>query len=127
MSNKSSSKSSSSSTTVNKDQRVVADGGSIGVSGESVTLNVTDGGAVQSALDFGKEVNAVAGSNYDKLLDVATGLFQGAASAVSKAQDQTAAAYQTAVTEKSGSVDNKTIAIVALAAAGVMAMKVANK
>jgi len=127
MSNSSSSKSKSSSSTTNQDKRVVADGGSVGVSGDSVTVNLSDQGAISAALDFGKEANAIAGSSYEKLLDVASGIFEGAATAVSKAQDQTASAYQTAVAEKSGTVDNKTIMVVGLAAAGVMAMKAMKK
>jgi hypothetical protein len=127
MSNSSSSKSKSSSSTVNNDKRVVADGGSLGVSGDSVTVNVSDQQAIQGALQFAEGANAIAGTSYEKLLDVASGIFEGAATAVSKAQDQTASAYQTAVAEKSGTVDNKTIMVVALAAAGVMALKAAKK
>jgi len=122
--NKSSSKSSQATTTQNYDQRIVADGGSLafsGASGNSVVL--TDYESTKSAFDFANVLAQSGEKSFDKLLDTATGLFEGAASAVSRAQDQTAEAYKQAIETRQGTIDNKTITVIAVAGAAAMILK----
>ncbi|XQU67512.1 hypothetical protein OJJOAM_000243 [Cupriavidus sp. H18C1] len=56
---KSSNSSSTSASTQNYDQRMVVDGGSIGINGDGNRISMTDGGAVRDALDFAGTANAL--------------------------------------------------------------------
>lgn len=72
---KSSNSSSTSASTQNYDQRMVVDGGSIGINGDGNRITMTDGGAVRDALDFAGSANALsvalASTATDRALDSA--------------------------------------------------------
>jgi len=72
---RSSNSSSTSASTQNYDQRMVVDGGSIGINGSGNRITMTDGGAVRDALDFAGTANAlslaVASTTTDRALDSA--------------------------------------------------------
>lgn len=121
------SSSQSSSTTNNMDQRVVADGGSVGLSGNSSTFNIsqTDGGITARALDSldknFKLVNDSAGEGISSLLGAMKSMFETsttqATSMAGTVEKNVLDAYRNAASDAKGTIDNKTI--IALAVAGV--------
>lgn len=139
-----SSKSSSSSTTYNTDKRnAVQDG--IGVSGDgsSVAVSITDGGIVSRALDsidlnnanqsqgftqlldasgelLGTITNSQA-SGFDKLVSVAGDLFTQGQNMIGTTQKAVADAYGQAQNDKAGTIDNRTLIVLAVAAAAALA------
>lgn len=147
----SSSSSSTASTTTNLDKRQVVDGSSIGVSSDSSTVNITalDHGAIDKA---GAVVNAalatisandaiqgeslgnvlsLAESNTDAVISglggvigLASELFKGGFDALKTSQDQVNNAYSTAtdLKQSAGSIDNKTLMILGVAAAAAFVM-----
>lgn len=130
-----SSESSNATTTTNTDKRLVVDSG-IGISSDSstVTVNALDAGIVEKALDTVQINDATNNQGFTTLITLADKLFTGAGNLVAGTQagaltlaEQTAqatnAAYQTATAEKSGSLDNKTIVILGVAAAAAMVLK----
>lgn len=142
----SSSKSSASSSTSTQttDKRIVADGAStvesidrsniatgnaINLSARSdgknsstrINITQTDYGAVDAALQFaGKTVDAVAGQGFAALLDLADGLFERTSAAQADAMGAVSAAYAQADADKAGSIDNRTLLILAAVAAVVV-------
>lgn len=116
--------SSASNVTENYDQRVVADGGSVGLSGNSSVFNVLDNGIVSRGLDTVdrnfKLVNDSAGEGYAKLLGLTKSMFE-------KTTDQATAmagtveknvldAYRNAASDATNTIDNKTIIAIVLVA-----------
>lgn len=72
-----SSKSQSASTTSTNDNRVVADGGAIAVSGSSGnTVNVTDGGIIEKALQYLGTADAANTERLNLLITAGAGLIQ---------------------------------------------------
>lgn len=119
-----SSKSSSASTTNNIDKRnAVQDG--IGVSGDGNTVSITDSGLVSRALDSIDRADAINGEGFTQLLGVAGNLLTQTQSTMAKATNDVKDAYSQAVTDKAGALDNKTIAVIAVA--GVAALAFARK
>lgn len=141
-----SSKSSSSSTTNNYDKRnAVQDG--IGLSGDgssvTVTNNITDAGIVSRALDsldlgnannaqgFGKLLDASGellgtitssqASGFDKLIGVAADMWNQGQNLIGTTQKSVADAYSTAQSDKAGAIDNRTLIVLAVAAAAALA------
>lgn len=170
MGGSSKSKSSSATNYSNEDRRVVADGGSLGLSAENLlgtgnlqvqgnknklgftdsstaagngllqgdrnaytdnrvsTINTLDGGAirasadvVQTALATVSKGDATNGEGFTRLLDLAGRLFEGAGQVVSEQQAASQAAFSQAAELRSGTVDNKTIMVVAVAGAAALA------
>ncbi len=160
MSGGSKSKTSSSSSFSNEDRRVVADGGSLGLSAENVlgagmqsgitgsknrvnltdastdnsvtTLNLLDGGAIKESADVVRAAlrtvevgDATNGEGFSRLLDFAGRLFDGAGDVISRSQSMAesaqAGALATASEMKTGSIDNKTIVVIAVAGAAAVA------
>lgn len=130
------SSSSAATTTNNTDKRLVTGEGSVGVSADnsSVIVNMTDGGLVTKGLDVlgagytglleaqSKNFETGAGlvdSGYTKLLDVLDGVFDKGQSLIGQTQKSVADAYSQAQTEAKGTIDNKTMIV--LAVAGVAA------
>lgn len=130
-----SSNSSNQTTTQNTDKRLVVDSG-IGISSDSstVTVNSLDAGIVGQALNTVQLADATNGQGFGQLLSLADKLFVGAGNLVAGTQQAslsmaeatqkaTNTAYQNATAEKSGTLDNKTIMILGVAAAAAMVMK----
>lgn len=117
-----SSSSSSSSTTTNLDKRMVVDQG-IGISSDSstVTVEALDAGIVEKALDTVAAADATAGAGFEKLLTLADGLFKAGGQLVQKTSDTAMAAVgavSTAQNDAKGSIDQKTLVILAVAGVG---------
>lgn len=114
--------------TNNLDLRVVADAGSIGLSGSNSTFNVLDGGVIAKAMDTMKMVNDSAGEGYSKLLDVTKSMFdkntEQASAMAGTVEKNVLDAYRNAASDATGSIDNKTIlAIVVVAGLAFVAWK----
>lgn len=87
----------------------------------SLTQTSTDYGAIDAAMQFaGKTVDAVAGQGFEALLDLAEGLFERASAAQADAMGAVSAAYAQADADKAGSIDNRTLLILAAVAAVVV-------
>lgn len=117
-----SSSSSSSSSTTNVDKRMVVDQG-IGISSDQSTVNVQalDGQIVQKALDTVAAADATAGDGFKQLLSLADGLFKAGGSLVQKTSDTAMSAInavQTSQNDAKGSIDQKTLVIMAAAGLG---------
>lgn len=125
-------KSSSSSTTNNFDHRVVADGGSVGLSGNNSVFNVTDDGITARALDSVdknfKLVSDSAGAGFAALLDTTQSMFakqsEQATAMAGTVEKNVMDAYRNAASDATGTIDNKTI--IALAVAAVVAVVFIN-
>ncbi|MGV0983489.1 MAG: hypothetical protein ACOYB2_02975 [Limnohabitans sp.] len=112
------SSSSSSNTTNNYDKRVVTNDG-FGLSGDNntVTMTTLDGGAIQKAFDFASANNAVLGGGYDALINAGQNL-------IGQTQKAVADAYGQAQADKNGTIDNRTIIVLAaVGAAAVFALR----
>ncbi|WP_395137271.1 hypothetical protein [Schlegelella aquatica] len=125
----------STQTTNNIDRRVAVQDG-IGISGDrnavSVTTNVLDAGAVKGALDFSSTTvdralnsvdtsNATLGQGYGRLLDAAEKLFERGESLIGQTQKSVADAYDKAQLTAKGTIDNRTIVVLAVAGAAALA------
>ncbi len=123
------SSSASTQETNNFDQRnAVQDGiGLSGSSGNAVTLNntnttnITDGGIVTKALDSINLNNATNAQGFESLLGAAESLWQRGEKLIGQTQQSVADAYMTAQTEAKGTLDNRTIAVIAVAGAAALA------
>lgn len=117
-------------------------------SDESVTtINTLDGGAIAQAFGFGNNTvsnalgfatgannramdaielsNATVGAGFSQLLDVADGLFSRSEGLIGQTQKAVADAYGQAQTDAKGTIDNRTITV--LAVAGVAALFLLNR
>lgn len=126
MGGKSNSSTSSATTTNTTDKRQVVDNG-VGVSSDSstVTVNVLDEGIVKAALDTVNMSDATNGEGFSQLLGLADKLFTGAGEVVSKTQDSALsqiASVNSAANDKRGSIDQKTIAVLGVAAAAALVL-----
>lgn len=133
-----SSRSSSSSTqnTYNTDERFAVGANSIGVNADggvnvTSTTNYLDGGAIARAFGFadsavGKTLatidkqNAIHGEGFSALLDAAEGLWERGEKLIGQTQQHVADAYSQAQTDKAGTIDNRTIIVLAVAGAVVV-------
>lgn len=116
-----SSSSSNATTTTNTDKRIAIESG-IGISSDSSTVNVQalDGNIVMKALDTVSAADATAGTGFTQLLGLADKLFTGAGEIITKTQDTTLAqvgALNQAQNDARGSIDQKTMIVLAGAAA----------
>lgn len=121
--------SSSSNATHNYDKRNAVQNG-VGVSGDGNVLNITDGGSVKAALtavtatnarafDSIDRTNALSGEGFEKLLQAADKLWQRGETLIGQTQQHVADAYLSANTDAQGTIDNKTIVVLGVAAAAV--------
>lgn len=115
--------SSSSSSTTNVDKRMAVGDGGIGASAENstVTINSVDGAIVARALDTVDVANATAGHGLDALLNAADKLFSRGQGLIGQTQQAVAQAYDQAAQTKQGTIDNKTIVVLGVAAAVTVA------
>jgi hypothetical protein len=108
----------------------------------SVTNNALDGGAVKSAFDFSNATvnrasdfsnatvnramatvdmnNATNAQGFTQLLDASKGLFDRGEKLIGQTQQSVAEAYTLAQTTKAGTIDNKTIIVLAIAGAATV-------
>ena len=119
--------------TNNVDKRQVVDNG-VGVSSDSstVTVNVLDEGIVKAALDsVNNSINATSaadatnGEGFSRLLGLADKLFTGAGELVGKTQDTALAQIDrvnSAANDKAGSIDQKTVVVLGIAAAAALVL-----
>ena len=95
-------------------------------------INVTDGGlvgrgldsvdkAVSGALDSVNMSNATNSDNFTKLLDTAGDWFNKSQGLIGQTQKSVADAYAQAQTESKGTIDNKTIMVIAVVAVAGLA------
>lgn len=108
---------SASTTTNNADKRNTVGTGGAGVSGDNNITTVTDGGMVSRALDTVDINNAMLGGGLEMLLDNATKMFNTSQGLIGQTQKSVADAYSTAQTDKAGGIDQKTMIVLAVAAA----------
>lgn len=142
-----SSKSSTASTTNNNDKRnAVQDG--IGISGDrnalavNTTTNITDGGIVSRALQSVDLANTTSGAGlsdlldtagdlfgmqsqnqavgFETLLNVAGDIFNQGQGLIGQTQKAVADAYGQAQNDKAGTIDNRTIIVLAVAGAAAL-------
>lgn len=135
-------------TTTNADNRIVADGGSIAIGAGSSNNTILDGGAINAAFEFAGNNNAIAGENYDNLLETTNSALQGFFSLGANATgnyksllDSTNSTMSgllngiastqnfisSTAADASGSIDNKTIAMLGLGAMAVIAVVMMRK
>ncbi len=119
------SSSSTQSTTQNTDKRIAIQDG-IGISSDSSTVNVTslDAGIVTKALDTVNVADAANSQGFTQLLGLADKLFTGAGQTLQTAQSATLAqvgALNQAQNDARGTIDQKTLIIIAVAGAAAYA------
>lgn len=116
-----SSSSSTSTTTYNSDKRLAVGDGGAGISGDNSSITITDGGIVSRALDTVDVANATNGDSFAKLLEASTKLFDRGESLIGQTQKSVADAYAAANDNKAQTIDNRTIIVLAVAAAAAYA------
>jgi hypothetical protein len=120
MGSSSSSESASSQSTTSQDQRVVADGGSVGVSGSTGnTVNITDGGLIEKGLAFLTGAEEANTSRLQLMLDAGGKLVQANNAITAQALE----AKKAADTPASSDASSKTALYIAMLAAGIILMK----
>lgn len=120
----SSSSQSSSTTTTNTDKRLVVDGGSLGISSDSSTVNVQtlDAGIVNKALETVAAADATAGEGFDRLLQLTENLFDAGGKLLENNATTTLAQLEqlnTARNDTQGKIDQKTIVVLVAGAVAV--------
>lgn len=138
------SSSSSAATTNNQDNRVAVQDG-IGLSASNNnTISITDGGIVSRGLDTVDlgiaattealqtttakafdAVNLTSANNADsftRLLETAEGLFSTGENLLTKTQQSLVQAYSQAEADKGGTIDNRTVIVLAVAGAATLAL-----
>lgn len=113
--------------TSNEDNRVaVQDGLGLSASnGNTLNYSITDGGIVKDALNAVNISTAVNGEGFTKLLDVAENMFNRSEGLIGQTQKSVADAYSQAQTDAKGTIDNRTITVIAVA--GMAAFAYANR
>ena len=108
-------------TTSNTDKRIAVGDGGLAVSADksTVSVNVMDGGIVKDALNMVDHSNVINGQSFDNLLAVATDLFDKGQNLIGQTQQAVADAYSKAQTDAKSTIDNRTIIVLGVAAAGV--------
>lgn len=118
--------SSSSQSSANYDNRVAVQDG-IGLSassGNTISVQTVDAEIVGKALDSVNIGNALGAEGFLKLLDVQKEMFNTSQGLIGQTQKAVADAYGQAQNDKAGTIDNRTIIV--LAAAGAAALVAMN-
>ena len=118
------SSSSVATTSTSMDKRIAVESG-IGISSDSstITINALDAPIVNHALDAIIANDATQGASFSQLLGLADKLFTGAGAVIEKTQDTTLKqldTINTAASNKSGAIDQKTMIVLAVAGAAVL-------
>jgi hypothetical protein len=104
----------SSSSSTSQDRKVTA--GAVGVSGDGNAITITDSGIVDRSLDtIDLALDRVVGTGFTQLLNKSEGL-------IGQTQKLVADAYAQADANKNQGIDNRTLIVLGLAAAGVLAV-----
>lgn len=115
--------SSSDNTTNNVDKRLAVDSGA-GITGDNSSIVIqatsTDAGIVSRALDSIDSNNATNAEGFNQLLSAADRLFNRGESLIGTTQKTVADAYAQAQTTKAGTIDNKTLIVLAVAGAATV-------
>lgn len=114
----SSSSSATTTQTTSTDKRMVVDNG-VGVSSDSstVTVNALDLGAIGKAFDFATAAGGTVAGTMDKVLGLADVILKGSIDAVKGTNAVVSQAYETAKNTSTGSIDQKTMIVLAVAGA----------
>lgn len=114
---------STATTTTSIDKRMVVDNG-VGVSSDSSTVHVTatDLGAIGRAFDFATGAGQSVTGTMDKVLGLADVILKGSIDAVKGTNAVVSQAYETAKTTQQGSIDQKTMIVLAVAGAAAYVM-----
>ncbi len=117
-------KSSTSSTTYNQDTRIALESGTAtstasGGKNNVVTINTLDGGIVQKALDTVQLNDALGADGFSKLLTAAEKLLEQGGGIIGQTQAAIADAYSKAESDSTNTIDNRTLIVLAVAAAAV--------
>lgn len=118
------SKSSSKQSSSNYDNRVAVQDG-IGLSyssGNTINVETLDAEIVGKALDSVNVSNALNSDNFTKLLDVQKDMFNTSQGLIGQTQQAVADAYSQAQTDAKGTIDNRTMIVLGIAAAAVVVM-----
>jgi hypothetical protein len=118
----SSSSANQTTTTNNIDKRIVTERGLIATEGATVNYTGLDADIVGKALDTVQINDAQNGEGFTKLLSLADKVISGTGELLNKGQDQVLQAAQSVQAEKQGSIDQKTIMILGVAAAAAFAV-----
>jgi hypothetical protein len=116
------SSSASMSTTNNLDKRLVVGDSALGITSDNstLTLNMLDAGAIKGALDTVNMSNSIAGDGYARLISAAENMFNTSQGLIGQTQKSVADAYSIATTDKAGTIDNRTIIVLAVAGAAAL-------
>jgi len=127
---KSSSSSQANQTTQNIDDRVVNDSGVV-ARDSVVNVSSVDPEIAKAAFDFATKADATNGDGFDKLLGAAVELTKHsqdtANGLAAKFQDNVLQAFDSARNTTPGGIDNKTMIVIAVAAAGALAVAASNR
>ena len=110
------------STTNNLDKRLVVGDSGLGITSDNSTLslNMLDAGAIKGALDTVNMSNSIAGDGYARLISAAENMFNTSQGLIGQTQKSVADAYSIATTDKAGTIDNRTIIVLAVAGAAAL-------
>lgn len=114
--------SSSSQASSNYDNRVAVQDG-IGLSassGNTISVQTVDAEIVGKALDSVNIGSALGAENFSKLLDVQKEMFNSSQGLIGQTQKAVADAYGQAQNDKAGTIDNRTIIVLAVAGAAAL-------
>lgn len=112
----------SSQSSANYDQRVAVQDG-IGLSassGNTISVQTVDAEIVGKALDSVNIGNALGAEGFLKLLDVQKEMFNTSQGLIGQTQKAVADAYGQAQNDKAGTIDNRTIIVLAVAGAAAL-------
>jgi hypothetical protein len=116
------SSSASMATTNNLDKRLVVGDSALGITSDNstLTLNMLDAGAIKGALDTVNMSNSIAGDGYARLISATENMFNTSQGLIGQTQKSVADAYSIATTDKAGTIDNRTIIVLAVAGAAAL-------
>lgn len=112
----------SSQSTSNYDNRVAVQDG-IGLSssnGNTINVQTVDAEVVGKALDSVNISNALGADNFTKLLEAGKDMFNTSQGLIGQTQKAVADAYGQAQNDKAGTIDNRTIIVLAVAGAAAL-------
>lgn len=126
-----SSSSSNATTTTNTDKRLVADGGSVGISADNATINMLDQGAIKLAAGIADSAINSSTTNFGTLLETAQVLAKGSLDALSSnvklaqsLSSSTQSAYKDSASQAQG---NKNLVYAGMAVVGLAAVSYFTK
>lgn len=106
------------------DNRIVNESGIVATGGASIVANIEsmDGDIVKAALDFATDASDDNSANLGKLIDFGKEMFGKGAQMLQTGQDTVLQAMASAENDKRGSIDQKTVVVLGIAAAAALIM-----